>query len=74
MMVISNSAKQFDRLIQEEYNKLIEKRKKLYLSVYEKYSKTNKNNPLVCRFYELIQTDIQSIELLSLVYRLKVLD
>ena len=73
-MVISSSAKKFEILIEDEYNKLIEKRKKLYLSVYEKYSKISKNNPLVSRFYELMHTDIQSIELLTLVYKLKILD
>jgi len=73
-MVISSSAKKFEILIKDEYNKLIEKRKKLYLSVYEKYSKISKNNPLVSRLYELMHTDIQSIELLTLVYKLKVLD
>ena len=73
-MVISKSARQFERIIEDECNKLIEKRKKLYLSVYEKYSKINKNNPMVSRFYELMHTDIQSIELLTLVYKLKVLD
>ena len=69
-MVISSSTKQFDRLIQEEYNKLIEKRRCFYLSVYEKCSKTNKNNELVTRFYELIHKDINSLELLTLVYKL----
>ncbi len=73
-MVISNSTKKFENLIQEEYTKLIEKRKRLYLTVYEKYSKINKNNPLVCRFYELIHSDIHSLEILSLIYKLKVLD
>lgn len=73
-MVISSSAKKFEILIEDEYNKLIEKRKKLYLTVYEKYSKISKNNPLVIRFHDLIHTDIQSIELLSLIYKLKVLD
>jgi hypothetical protein len=69
-MVISNSAKKFERLIQEEYNKLIEKRRCFYLSVYEKYSKTKKDNPLLTRFYELIHKDINSLELLTLVYKL----
>ncbi len=69
-MVISNSAKNFERLIQEEYNKLIEKRRIFYLSVYEKYSKTKKDNPLLTRFYQLIHQDITSLELLSLVYKL----
>jgi hypothetical protein len=73
-MVTSSSTKKFENIIQEEYSKLMEKRKTLYLSVYEKYSKINKNNPLVSRFYELMHTDIQSIELLTLVYKLKVLD
>lgn len=73
-MVISNSTIKFENLIQEEYNKLMEKRKRLYLSVYEKYSKINKNNPLVIRFYDLIHKDIHSIELLTLLYKLKVLD
>ena len=73
-MVISTSTIKFENLIQEEYYKLIEKRKRLYLTVYEKYSKINKNNPLVSRFYELIHSDIHSQELLSLIYKLKVLD
>jgi hypothetical protein len=69
-MVISASTKQFQNLIEEEYVKLTEKRRLYYLTVYEKLSKSRKDDPLVNRFFNLIHKDIQSLELLTLAYKL----
>jgi hypothetical protein len=70
MIVFSKSTLQFQSFIKEEYNKLIEKRRQYFLSMYEKLIKINKNHPLVDRFFKLIHEDIESLELLSIAYQL----
>ena len=65
-MVVSASTKHFERIIQAEYQKLMEKRKNYFLSIYEKISKKKKNSPKLLHFYELLHKDIHSPELLKL--------
>ncbi len=70
MIVLSKSTLEFQSLIQEEYNKLIEKRRQYFLSMYDNLIKINNNHPLVDRFFKLIHEDIESLELLSIAYQL----
>jgi hypothetical protein len=69
-MVLSKSAIDFQILIREEYNKLIQKRRNYYMTIYEKLVKTKKDDPVAKRFIKLINEDICSLELLTLAYKL----
>lgn len=69
-MIVSKSTIQFQTFINGEYNKLIEKRKQYFLSMYDKLIKMKTEHPLVNRFFKLIHEDIESLELLSIVYQL----
>lgn len=68
--MLSKSTIEFQTLIQAEYNKLVEKRRQYFLSFYDNLIKTNCNHPLANRLFKLINEDIESLELLSIVYHL----
>lgn len=69
-MVLSKSTKEFQILIEEEYKKLIEKRRQYYLSIYQNLVRSKKEDSSVLRFLKLIKEDIESVELLTLAYKL----
>ena len=68
--VVSKSTQKFQLFIDEQQDILLKKKKARMMSIYEEISPKKKDDPVLARFYELIHTDIGSIEIMSLVYKL----